>query len=107
MTEEHSSPSTQSAIANGLEETPELCNPNLRTDVGRAIRDALNEPSQSLSQTDLSQTAAYINQLEDAVLRIHLGLLKEGEVLSHLKKCTGLDIESRAYTFSTMYAEDA
>lgn len=112
MTEEYASTSayktmTTAGTTSGIEDAPELCNPTLRSDVGRAIRTALNDPHHPLSQDDLTQTAAYINQLEDAVLRIHLGLLKESEVLAHLKKCTGLDIESRAYTFATMYSEDA
>ncbi|MBU2986599.1 hypothetical protein KO528_14645 [Saccharophagus degradans] len=105
MTEDHTT--TCDDVTNGLEDTPELCNPTLRADVGHAIRDALDQPNRKLSEQELTNVAAYINQLEDAVLRIHLGLLKESEVLSHLKKCTGLDIESRAYTFATMYAEDA
>lgn len=105
MTEVHATPLDD--VSSGLEDTPELCNLSMRTDVGHAIRDALDDPDRKLSNEELTNVAAYINQLEDAVLRIHLGLLKEGEVLDHLKKCTGLDIESRAYTFATMYAEDA
>ena len=84
----------------------DLCDSNLRSNVVETLVEARNN-SQPIAQDHLNEIAAYINQLEDALVRHHSGLLLASDVLRHLKQCTGLDVSALAYTIDSMHAEDA
>jgi len=85
----------------------ELCDKDLRQRVVAAVGDARNTESNNLALENIDDIAAYINRLEDALLRHHAGTLKQDEILDHLKNCAGLDIRALAFSLEAMYAEDA
>ncbi len=84
----------------------DLCDKALRQNVVSTLVSARvhNTP---ISPDHLNEIAAYINRLEDALVRHHLGELETASVLEHLQRCTGLDVVALAYSHSTMFAEDA
>lgn len=85
----------------------DICDGQLRQHVVSSIATLRAGDTQALSDQHIDEIAAYINRLEDALLRHHWGLLAEAEILDHLKQCTGLDIKSLAYSLESMLAEDA
>lgn len=84
----------------------DLCDENLRRNVVDTLVAARTE-NKTIDQDQLNEIAAYINRLEDALVRHHSGMLLASDVLSHLKQCTGLDVGALAFTLGAMHAEDA
>jgi hypothetical protein len=84
----------------------DLCDSDLRRNVVGTLVAARTEDA-SINQDQLNEIAAYLNRLEDALVRHHTGELKTANVLEHLKECTGLDVVGLAYSIETMFSEDA
>lgn len=85
----------------------DLCDSQLRSKVVKSIKSARGDNGASLSSAELDEVCAYMNRLEDALLRLHQGLLQESEIMDYLKRCAGLDIVTLAFTLDAMQAEDA
>lgn len=84
----------------------EVCDPGLRQRVIGAIHTQAS-PKTALSPDQVNDICAYINQLEDALLRYHWGA-SEPHQISELLRCnTGLDIEARSGELAAMIASDA
>ena len=84
----------------------DLCDSNLRKNVVDTLVKA-RTGDEIIPHDQLNEIAAYINRLEDALVRHHTGELLTANVLEHLKRCTGLDVSGLAYSVESMYAEDA
>ncbi|BCD99499.1 hypothetical protein [Marinagarivorans cellulosilyticus] len=84
----------------------DLCDSDLRRNVVGTLVAARKEEA-AINQDQLNEIAAYLNRLEDALVRHHTGELKTANVLEHLLKCTGLDVSGLAFSMESMYAEDA
>lgn len=84
----------------------EVCDPGLRQRVISAVHTSL-APTEPLSADQLNDIGAYINQLEDALLRYHWGASERHQISELLKCSTGLDIEARSGELSAMAAVDA
>ena len=84
----------------------EVCDPGLRERVIAAVHTAL-APKVALTADQLNDVGAYINQLEDALLRYHWGASERHQISELLKCQTGLDIEARSGELSAMAAVDA
>ncbi len=85
----------------------DLCDGQLRSKVVKSIKNARSDSETQLNSAELDEVCAYINRLEDALLRLHQGLLQESEIMDHLKRCAGLDIVTLAFALDAMQAEDA
>lgn len=84
----------------------DLCDGNLRNNVVASLLTARAQKT-ILDEQHLNEIAAYINRLEDALVRHHAGVLNTTDVLEHLKRCTGLDVTGLAFSVDSMHAEDA
>ena len=84
----------------------DLCDRDLRKNVVGTLIDARTENAE-INQDQLNEIAAYLNRLEDALVRHHTGELKTANVLEHLLQCTGLDVSGLAFSLESMHAEDA
>ena len=88
----------------------ELCDQQLRSKVVQSISNARSgevAPDRCINLERLAEISAYINRLEDYILRHHNGEMDFAEVLEQLKNCAGLDIKAISYTLDIMHAEDA
>lgn len=83
----------------------DACDPELRNRVIHTINPPADTPP--MTETQRAEVAAYITQLEDALLRHHWGAMHHHQVLEILKCATGLDIEGRAAALESMISEDA
>ena len=84
----------------------DLCDSALRENVVATLVAARTQ-NKAIDQDQLNEIAAYLNRLEDALVRHHTGELQTASVLEHLKRCTGLDVSGLAFSVEFMYAEDA
>jgi hypothetical protein len=84
----------------------DVCDPGLRQRVISAIH-TTDAPKVALTAEQLNDIGAYINQLEDALLRYHGGTAERHQISELLKCNTGLDIEARVGEWSAMAAVDA
>lgn len=84
----------------------DLCDSNLRQSVVSTLIEA-RQNGQAIAEDQLNEIAAYLNRLEDALVRHHTGELNTANVLEHLKRCTGLDVSGLAFSMESMFAEDA
>lgn len=84
----------------------DACDPELRLRVIDTIH-LTRAPKVVLGTEQLNDIAAYINQLEDALLRYHWGLMESHQISELLKCNTGLDIEARTGELAAMTALDA
>ena len=83
-----------------------LCDDHLRQNVVNTLITARTAKAE-IKDDQLNEIAAYINQLEDALVRHHSGMLNNMDVADYLKRCTGLDLSALAFTVDSMQAEDA
>lgn len=84
----------------------DACDPGLRLRVIDTIH-MDRAPKIALNADQLNDIAAYINQLEDALLRYHWGASEPHQISELLKCTTGLDIEARSGELAAMTAADA
>ncbi len=84
----------------------DACDPQLRLRVIDTVH-LTRAPKMALSADQLNDIATYINQLEDALLRYHWGLMEPHQISELLKCNTGLDIEARTGELAAMTALDA
>jgi len=84
----------------------EVCDPGLRQRVIQAIH-TTHAPKVALAPDQINDIRAYVNQLEDALLRYHWGVTERHQISELLRCNTGLDIEARSGELGAMVAVDA